>query len=200
MAFQRTSVIWIIGMVAGGSGCQIGPMKPMPVRLNTEAQQSVDGWWNNMLTPPGRLERGVLLDTITSYGLFHAGVDRLDASAEKQVNGGKVVMVIHFDRTRPPEEDRFVVTCFDAAGYQTRVEHYTRQEIDERYAALWPTNLNQLAAHEGKSAEDKAACEEWQRTSRVRQRQVLAATRPADDPPPPDTEEVEPLTPANGGN
>jgi len=199
MTIRRTSVMWMAGLVVAGSGCQFGPLKPMPVRLSVEAQQTIDDSWKNMLTPPTRLERGVLLDTITTYGLFHAGVDRLDATAEKSVADGRVVMEIHFDRSKPPEEDRFVVTCHDAAGNQTRVEQYTRQEIDERCAALWPTNFNQLAAHEGESAEDKAAREEWRRTSRERQRQVLAATRPADDPPPPETEEIESIEPFDAG-
>jgi hypothetical protein len=57
--------------------------------------------------------------------------------AEKRFVGGKVVMEVWFDRARP-DDDRFMVSVYDAAGKLVRTERYAREEIDTTYRDLFP--------------------------------------------------------------
>jgi hypothetical protein len=82
---------------------------PAVQRLSPDEQAQVDQTWNNMLTPPGRLDRELLLDTIEAFQLHATGIDRLKLECEKDFNGGTVHMIVDFNRRRPVENDRFIV-------------------------------------------------------------------------------------------
>jgi hypothetical protein len=116
-------------------GC--GPMKvPLPERLDPEAQKAIDDGWNRALTPPDKLGRQELLDVLVGVQAYQLGVDSFTFRAEKRFAGGKVVMEVGYDRSRP-NDDRFEVTVYDDAGKVVRNERYTREEIDETFHALF---------------------------------------------------------------
>src|SRR3954471_16662912 len=101
-----------IGAIAGGCGPTTAPAFH---RLEPDQQAQVDDAWRNMLSPPGRLDRELLLDVIV-YNQFHQlGVDRADYRAEKELPnaGGPAPMRITFAR-RKPLDDHFFVEVRDA--------------------------------------------------------------------------------------
>lgn len=91
--------------------------------------------WVNMLSPTNRLDRGLLLDTVTTFQLHARGVDRLTMRSEKDYIGGHIQMDIAFDR-KHPEVDFFQVRLFDRGGRLVRTEHYSGQEVLDRFEAL----------------------------------------------------------------
>lgn len=116
-------------------GC--GPLtKPMVDRLDEETQQKVDDAWVNMLTPPERLDRTLLLDVILSGQLHQFGVDYLRLVSEKHIGLGLVVMEVRYDR-EDPAFDEFTVTYLDSEGYEVRRERFTREDVEERIDFLF---------------------------------------------------------------
>ncbi|HEY2783673.1 MAG TPA: hypothetical protein VGJ05_01750 [Fimbriiglobus sp.] len=110
------------------TGC--GPMtSPMPVRLSVDEQENINNAWDKALTPIGKLDRQAVLDLMVLRYAFEVGVDKLDFRSEKLFKGGKVVMMIAFDRAKP-ELDRFDFTVFDEAGKEVRTERYSRDDIE----------------------------------------------------------------------
>ena len=117
-------------------GCH-GPLtKPMVDRLDEGTQQKVDDAWVNMLTPPERLDRTLLLDVILSGQLHQFGVDYLRLVSEKHVGLGLVVMEVRYDR-EDPAFDEFTVTYLDSEGYEVRRERFTREDVNERVDFLF---------------------------------------------------------------
>jgi hypothetical protein len=55
-------------------------------------------------------------------------------------------MEVAFDREKP-NDDRFEVGVYDAAGNLLRVERYTREEIATTYGALFGTTPELRAEH-----------------------------------------------------
>src|SRR5687767_4309953 len=87
-----------------------GPMLlPAVHRLDPDTQFHVNNAWNNMLTPPARLDRDLLLDVILARQLHTLGVDRLDFRSEKDTSPGKVVMTVRYDRAYGTDS-RFTVS------------------------------------------------------------------------------------------
>jgi hypothetical protein len=116
-------------------GC--GPMKtPLPARLDDETQKKFDESWNRAFDPTDRLGHDDLLDAMVGTQAYQLGVDTFALRAEKRITGGKVVMEVAFDRTRPGD-DRFEVSVHDDAGKRVRSERYSRQEIDAAYDVLF---------------------------------------------------------------
>jgi hypothetical protein len=127
-------------LCAGLSGC--GPMlSPMVPRLRAEDQQRVDQMWDNMLTPPARVDRQTLLDVNVTYLLYTLGVDRLHMTSEKYFSGGVVLMQIDCDRANP-DSDEFTITVLDQRGRTIRRERYSRADVDEssKMAGAFPFN------------------------------------------------------------
>jgi len=147
---------------------------PMPERLSPEAQATVDSSWNNAFNPPNRIDRTLLLDVLRSYQLYWHGVDRIDARIEKSLAGGRVVMILHYDRRLAENENDFIVTAYDKNGTVVRTERYSRADIDDRnwlYRVDLATPVNQKF----REAETKA------REERIhaRMKEIRTATQPA---------------------
>jgi len=152
-------------------GC--GPLTyPMVDRLEPESQAQVDAAWENMLSPPGRLDRTLLLDTLLCMQAHHHGVDRLDLVSEKRVGQGRVVMTVRFDRERP-EFDEYVVAYLDEQGREARRERYTPGEIRERMEFFQRRSC--LVGEEGHAHCDPEEC----RQCETRMQEIQAATQPA---------------------
>lgn len=161
------------------AGCRWGST-PMPVRLSEESQKNVDDAWNNALNPPTRLDRDLLLDVMISYDMYWTGVDRVRATVEKDLNPGRVVMELHYDRSQPAETDAFIVTCFNQYDGIQRVEHFSRADIDSRHEELYGGKLIMVADSENLTDEEKAAMEQEANRIHERQLQIIAATQPAE--------------------
>ncbi|HUR53881.1 MAG TPA: hypothetical protein VMZ71_07105 [Gemmataceae bacterium] len=124
-------------------GC--GPLvAPMPARVGEEGQKKIDATWDRALTPPTRLARGEMLDALVGTRGYELGVDSFAMRSEKRFAGGKVVMEIAFDRTKP-DDDRFEVSVIDTTGKLIRKERYTRDEVEESYTALFVSKPAQKA-------------------------------------------------------
>jgi hypothetical protein len=156
------------------SGC--GPLSvPGVRRLAADEQAVVDGMWDNMLSPPARLDRDVLLDTIVSFELLQTGVDRLTMRSEKHVAAGKVVMVVRFDR-RDPSADTFAVELLSGTGAVLRSERYSREEVFAHAQALRGppgARLTASGTQPSETPEERSAREAYER----RIARVAAATQ-----------------------
>lgn len=124
-------------------GC--GPMKtPLPARLDDETQKKIDESWDRAFAPADKLGHQDLLDVMVGTHAYQVGIDTFALRAEKRFAGGKVVMEVAFDRSRPAD-DRFEVRVYDGAGKLVRSERYSRQEIEEAHGVLYgvpPENPN----------------------------------------------------------
>jgi hypothetical protein len=116
-------------------GC--GPMtSPMPARFDAEAQKKIDDGWDRAFERSGKLDRQELLDVMVGLQAYQLGVDTFHLKATKKFAGGTVVMEVTFDRAKP-DDDRFEVSVYDAAGKLVRKERYNRKEVEETYNALF---------------------------------------------------------------
>lgn len=157
------------------SGCR-GPLGvPMVERLGEEEQQYVDEAWRNMLAPPDRLDRTLLLDALVYYQLHHQGVDYLRMTSEKDVAGGLVVMDVRYDRDNPTF-DVFEFTFVDAEGNELRRERYTHAEVLERfnYLCMGPTRMDREC---GEPVPDEVQRRQAEHNARMEE--IRAATQPA---------------------
>ncbi len=110
---------------------------PLPQRFDPELQKEIDTSWNRAFSPADKLGHQDLLDVMVGTQAYQLGVDTFMLRAEKRFVGGKVVMEVGFDRARP-DDDRFMVSVYDAAGKLVRTERYARAEIDTTYRDLFP--------------------------------------------------------------
>lgn len=153
----------------------------MVPRLAKEEQERVDSSWNNMFSPPGRLNRVLLLETILAHGFHQVGVDRLQLVSEKRLADGMVVMEVYFDRERPAF-DTFTVTLYDAKGVERRRERYTREEVEHRCEALGRMATIAHVRADEVDAERREEFEKQQVWCVRRLEQIAAATQPAAQP------------------
>jgi hypothetical protein len=127
-----------LAAVLAAAGC--GPLQqPIPARLDDHAQKDIDAAWNAALTPVGRYDRGRWLDALVGTHAYQVGVDTFTLRSEKTLAAGRVVMEIHTDRARP-DDDRFVVTVYDAAGVVARQERYSRADVEQAVRDLHPND------------------------------------------------------------
>lgn len=127
-----------LAAVLAAVGC--GPLQqPMPARLDDHSQKQIDAAWDAALTPVGKYDRRRWLDALVGTHAYQAGVDTFTLRSEKKLAAGRVVMEIHTDRARP-DDDRFVVTVFDAAGVVARQERYSRADVEQAARELHPTD------------------------------------------------------------
>jgi len=168
-----------LSALVGIGGC--GPLTvPMVQRLEEKDQQQIDEAWSCMLSPPDRLDRTVLLDTIISFQLYQLGVDSLRMVSDKSVDGGTVVMEVRFDRGEP-DHDEFTFVYRDARGRDVRRESYTRSEVEERVKVLFepvclPSEPEIVAQMDPQEVEDLRRRQAEQDEA---QEAVRAATQPA---------------------
>ncbi len=173
---------WIL-LLLGMAGCQ-GPLTlPVVERLEPESQNTVDQSWLNMLSPPERLDRSLLLDVLVTNYFHQRGVDRLNLTSEKDVWGGRVIMTVYYDRAHPAF-DNFTVAFIDAQGYERRRERFTFEEVKARAAGLFvptsePSTRPAVTAAE---IEQQRKAEEEMAARLARQILIQAATRPAGQP------------------
>lgn len=158
------------------AGC--GPLAiPAVQRLCPEEQAEVDASWNNMLAPPGRLDRQTLLDTLTCFQLHERGVNTLTMRSEKAFHGGTVVMEIHFDRGEELR-DRFEIRIYDHQWKLVRAEQYpaeeVRQAIDSLFGQTWVPR-----GKDGEELQLTPEALERERRREERMKRVAAATQPA---------------------
>lgn len=148
------------------SGC--GPLdRPMPARLDDEGQKEVDVAWNAALEPVGKYDRQRWLDTLVGTQAYQNGVDSLTFRSEKAFAGGRVVMEVLFDRTKP-EEDRFVVTVLDKAGATIRQEKYNRADVEQTARELADRNSPPQPGDPPEVVQRRAALEaRWNRISEM---------------------------------
>lgn len=126
-----------LGAVLAAAGC--GPLQqPMPARLDDDSQKEIDAAWDAALTPVDKYDRRRWLDALVGTQAYQAGVDTFTLRSEKAVAGGRVVMEIHTDRAKP-DDDRFVVTVYDAAGVVARQERYSRADVEQAARDLHAT-------------------------------------------------------------
>lgn len=127
---RRLAVVPFALLSCASVGC--GPLTvPGVHRLSPDDQAVFEDMWANMLAPPDRLDRELLLDTVCAYQMFQVGVDRLTMRSEKDVPGGKAVMVVRYDR-RDPSADTFAVDLYDRGGTVVRSERYSQAEVFAR--------------------------------------------------------------------
>lgn len=107
----------------------------MPPRLDPNGQQQIDDAWDQALTPVSRCDGQSLLDLLVTTQAYQLGVDTLAFRSEKRFSGGKVVMEIAYDRSKPGD-DRFTVTVSDRAGKPVRVERYGREQVEQTVMLL----------------------------------------------------------------
>jgi hypothetical protein len=158
-------------------GC--GPLTlPVVARLEAQDQAQIDHSWNNMLTPPARLDRELLLDTIVAFQLDQFGVDRLHMQSEKRFTGGTVTMDVYFDRRRP-EVDAFWVTVRDRRGPLVRVERYSSKEVFAHAEELGALPFAVRGEPTTQPRTDEGAADRARRFARI-----VAATKPAAPAPP----------------
>ena len=129
--FRLTAAVPLCALAL--AGCH--PRSPLPDRHGAETQQKLDHLWNRAFTPAEKLNRQDLLDVLVGTDAVREGVDVFALRAEKRLADGKVVLLFAFDRAKP-DDDRFEVTVFDAAGRQVRPERYTRDELEATHRAL----------------------------------------------------------------
>jgi len=154
-------------------------------RVNPEHQAQIDSSWHNMLTPPNRLERGLLLDTLLAFQLHHFGVDHFNSVAEKQVKDGYVTLKVVFDRTHP-DRDELELTYRSSKGEIRRHERYSGREVNERVLFLFGGDPDNYFGHIMDDSSSSRRTTELQKRRDVelpaRMEQITAATQPA--PPP----------------
>ena len=131
--FRLTAIVPLCALALVGCG---PPSSPMPARLGDESQKKIDEAWDRAMTPPSKLARADVLDALLGTRAYELGVDTFAMRSEKRFAGGKVVMEIAFDCSRPAD-DRFEVSVFDTAGKLLRQERYGRDEVEEAHAALF---------------------------------------------------------------
>lgn len=163
-------------------------MSPFMVQLDADQQKVVDGMWNNMFTPPARLDRELLLDVLCEYQVLQLGADRMHVTAEKYLASGNVMLEADFDRANP-DADEMTLTVRDAVGHTVRRERYLRREINARIPETNATmrgakaeggfaiTLGDAATQAGRpeTAEEKQSRVEREK----RQARIEAATQPA---------------------
>lgn len=132
----------------------------MPVRFNEEGQQEVEAKWNQVFTPPDRLDRQGLLDAFLVSQAYQVGVDRLVLRSEKKFAHGRVEMEINYERLKP-DEDRFEVRIFDENDGLVRQERYTRADVER-------TEQELFVADDGK-ADQNAKREAQRRIEKVKE-------------------------------
>ena len=185
---------YAITLLALAAAC--GPMTfPMVIRLDEESQNQVDDAWVNMLDPPHRLDRELLLDVLIAHQLHQRGVDRLVLISEKGVDRRRVVMEVAYDRQNP-EADAFTFMLEDPWGNVIRQERYGRQEIEERLEFLFQVDVRSVAPADSPPADPEDSADappieqpdhqpefgELSERDKARLRrleQIVAATQPA---------------------
>jgi len=164
-------------VLAFSAGCH-GPLTfPAVERLSPAEQAAIDQYWNNMLSPTDRLDRGLLLDVVMFYQLHEVGVDRLHMESQKDFAGGAVTMTIDFVRANDPASDRLTLEVKNRAGQSLRKETYSGAEVLAQFKDLSRPTTNPTTRPDGRQTEDDAAREAW---LEARMRQISAATQPAD--------------------
>ena len=145
-------------------GC--GPVvSPMPPRLDADGQKQIDDAWDQALTPVNKYDGQALLDLLVTTQAYQFGVDSLSFRSEKTFSGGKVLMEIAFDRSKPGA-DRFAVTILDKAGKILRTETYGRDQVEWTYKALNET----LRALQEKKGAGTATAAELQQLKQIEDR------------------------------
>ncbi len=177
---QTTTLAGVSASLVLAAGCSV--IKPMPMRLKSEPQVKVDEAWENMLDPPERLDRMLLLDTVLAMQLFHIGADRVYFIGEKKVGANLVTMEVFFNRVEP-DSDRFAISIINGQGQRIRHEAYSRAEVDDRFAFLHGVVLKSAKpeAEVGESSEEDCEAEIAEREARrkARMEEIEAATQPA---------------------
>lgn len=171
--------ITIASLIAPLVGC--GPLvTPMVVRLTEENQARVDESWVNMFSPPQRLDRTLLLDTLVMNQMHERGVDELRLVSKKRVGDALVVMEVDFNRLEP-DFDAFTVTYINAPGMEARRERYTFDEVRERLQFL--ARDDEVLAEPGLTEEQlQQLALESQARRAARMKEIEAATQPAVTP------------------
>lgn len=170
-------------LILGVLGCE-GPLTvPVVERLEPEDQKAVDESWLNMLSPPQRLDRSLLLDTVLTNHFHQRGVDRLNLTSEKDVWGGRVIMTVYYDKAHPAF-DSFTVAYIDAHGQECRRERYTFEEVKGRVPVLVGpvTEPGTPPASTPEEIEQQRKTQEEMANWLARQILIRAATRPAGQP------------------
>jgi hypothetical protein len=158
----------ILLLILGGCG----PLtQPMVERLPPEEQKHVDDAWQNMFSPPDRLDRTLLLDVLITQQAHQRGVDRLDLVSEKCVGKGRAVMTVRFDRQHP-EFDEFTIAYLDDQGRELRRERYSSAEIQERIHLLFRPSIPES------QPVDWQRYEEQEKLRQARMNEIEAATQP----------------------
>jgi len=161
--------------MAAGAGC--GPTtQPMVQRLPPESQQQVDVAWDNMLTPPSRLDRALLLDVIVCNRFHQTGVDRLVLRSEKRTRQGTVVLEVNFEKN-DPARDEFVVRLVNSNGVELRRERYSRNDVETSTRLLW-SGVSDVETPD-MTADERADVKKRRERHEQRARQIQAATQPA---------------------
>ncbi|MBI5863205.1 MAG: hypothetical protein HZB38_01575 [Planctomycetes bacterium] len=167
----------LISLLLTATSC--GPLGGVPIvtRLDSEEQANVDQSWANMFSPPQRLDRTLLLDTLLSGRMHERGVDELKLVSKKRVGDALVVMEVDFDRLSP-DFDAFTVTYLDAPGLEMRHERYTFDEVKGRLQFLSGID-DVISSPDLSDAERERLTEERRQQIEARQKEIQAATQPA---------------------
>lgn len=144
------------------AGC--GPLQmPLPERLDPETQTKIDEGWSKAFAPVNRFDHQGLLDVMVGARAYQLGVDSLAMKSEKRFAGGRAVMEVQYERTKP-EQDRFEVTIYDDRGKMLRSERFDRSEIEATYRTLHETIPENAPDTKTRRAEQEAR---WNRVGEL---------------------------------
>jgi hypothetical protein len=138
-------IVVLVGVPSGLLGC--GPLLlPAGNRLPDDAQWETDVAWEQAMTAPHWLGREELLRFVVSNLGHVMGVDRFKYRSEKDLSGGKVIMMVDFDRALPGD-GVFTLEYRNLAGTALRVERYAGEEVIELAKRLTEEEIEDARAN-----------------------------------------------------
>lgn len=171
----RTSILALL--LSQIVGCGILGAVPMVVRLDEKEQADVDSSWVNMFSPPQRLDRELLLDTLLSNQMHERGIDELRMVSRKRVGDALVVMEVEFNRL-DPDFDAYTVTYINGPGMELRRERYTFDEV-RKHMQFLAGQPEVLSSAELTEEQRQQIMSESQARREARAEAVRSATQPA---------------------
>ena len=167
---------FLLGLLLAGCGPVFSPFL---IEQKPEDRKMIDSEWENMFTPPNRLDRDLLLDVLTARQELQLAFDRMHVNAEKYFAGGRAVLEADFDRANP-DTDQLTITLFDLQGRTTRRERYGRQEIKARWDDLDHPPMVRLKAKDGLAVPETPEEKKRRLEAEKRAARIQAATQPAE--------------------
>ena len=149
------------------AGCHGMTIKPMPERMNEQAQSNWDEAWRHFAASQPNILREEILDVMLVRQAWHVGVDTLEMRSMKRIGSHKIVMETTYDRSRP-DDDAFTITFLDVYNRPVRTERYSAEELSKALDSLLILESLSAGADEAAVARHhEAVMERDRRSARV---------------------------------